>query len=454
MSIEFKHIRTLWKWINHIDVHNYIGKDFEHGKAQSYLKRVNREQLNFKLKQFKKDKYVYRWDNVKSKHKSSKRYKVLMSHLQIFLYDAAHKKMHDDNVKINEEEMHWYNHLKQEQEEKKLVSHFLSEKYQNMQKVLEEKRQKRMKRRRKYYYKNLNIGIMKKEDLLYFAQEHNIVIAKPSIKKEKIVQYVINELKKKKSKEWKEQFEVCCIEKCKMKPTGVCNNCKAVYFCDIHRNEKTLRKHWKEKHSKDCNRLKNTNYVEKTQQDIEDSIGLFESLDNINKLGKGAEIPDSLKYMKKYPINQKSWYDLNFRLFNSKLSRLQQRFSCRSGVQLPGCCCHVGCILWLIYYILFSNVDVILKKSKRDLKIWDNICDLTNFSKMQKNLRNKKKHWCAVCRDVKDDENFIYCDKCGRWYHFSCVDTKEEDVHSDLFTDVTFHCKFCSVWDVWVVRNC
>ena len=155
--------------------------------------------------------------------------------------------------------------------------------------------------------------------------------------------------------------------------------------------------------------------------------------------------------MEKYP-KQKSWYDLDFTLFDSKLSRLQLRCSCRARAQLPGCCAHGSCCIWLIFYVLFGDVQSVLKESKRDKQIMDNIVDLTPYSLLNQRKKKKNVHWC-YCKQTKN-EGYVQCDKCTKWYHPSCIDTTMEDIESDRHTFDIFHCKFCCSNDVWVVRNC
>ena len=112
-------------------------------------------------------------------------------------------------------------------------------------------------------------------------------------------------------------------------------------------------------------------------------------------------MPESLSYLEDYPT-EKSWYDLDFTLFDSKLSRLQLRCTCRSGAQLPGCCAHGNSSVWLIYFVLFSDINKILKQTKRDKQIMNNIVDLTPYSIYQSGLKKKLEHWC-FCGQQKDE---------------------------------------------------
>ena len=306
---QFQHIRDLWSAISHLDVYNYIGKDWERRKAKAYLRRLNYELESFKLKQSRKNKYIFMWENIKSKYRSSKKYIVLMSFFQMHLFKESHRKLLGEEVELDDQDLHWYRHLIQDGEEP--VSAFLSEKYVTIQDYLEKRRKNRMRKRRKLYYGNLNVGRMRKDDLLYFAQEHNIDLPQKMVKKESIVKYVINELRERKIKEWRDKSQVCAIDGCNKKADKRCSRCKATFYCSECVEKGNVKEYWFAKHRNECQRLKNTNYIQKTEDEIGDSISLFEPMDKIERIRQGAQIADSLNYMKQYPLNQKSWYDLD-----------------------------------------------------------------------------------------------------------------------------------------------
>ena len=50
-----------------------------------------------------------------------------------------------------------------------------------------------------------------------------------------------------------------------------------------------------------------------------------------------AKMPECLSHLINY-LKEKSWYDLDFTLFDGKSSRLQLSCTCRSEAQLPECC--------------------------------------------------------------------------------------------------------------------
>ena len=437
--------------IDKVDVDNYLGKDWEWRKSYGYIKKLDTNSTDFALQIHKKNKFITKWINVKSKWRSSKKYVVMIGFFQIYLYNQSMKKSFyekknnidkAERIKIKEDEMHWYEWIKNDRNEP--VSVYLSEKYRDIQKTLEERRVSRMIRSRKYYYGTINVGVMNKEDLLYFAKEHAVDIPNNIQKKKKLIRdHVLDELKKRKKKEW-ENNQTCFNDGCDNKATKRCSSCKGAYYCcpDCQMS------HW-DQHKLKCSKL----FAAQEQEFIIGSqTRLFPSLEEIDKLRKNAIVPESLSYLKKYPRKQKSWYDLDFRLFDSKLARLQHRCSCRSGVQLPGVCAHCGCILRLIFCVLFQDIKELLRKNKRDRLIYENIVDLTPFSKEQKRLRKEYDHWCPLCGHPTKD-TCVQCDICNRWYHPSCIKTSLKDIEQDKFASTVFHCPMCNTNDAWVVRN-
>ena len=157
--------------------------------------------------------------------------------------------------------------------------------------------------------------------------------------------------------------------------------------------------------------------------------------------------------MKHYPKQAKSWYDLDFRLFNSKLARLQHRCCCQSGAQLPGCCSHTGSMLWLIYWSIFSGLGNAIKMSPRDLSIRKHLINLTAFCGEQKKMKDKAERWCPKCHTLlSPDAKFINCDSCLQWYHIHCVQMTTEEYQLQQ-TRPIWHCEACISWDTFVIRN-
>ena len=223
-----------------------------------------------------------------------------------------------------------------------------------------------------------------------------------------------------------------------------CLECRFISVCSKCEKTDKWINYFKDDHKKECKKFKES----------KESVSSFYKLEEVEKMRNESQLPTSLNYMKKYPIQQKSWFDLDFTLFNSALARLQQMCNCRAGVQLPGVCKHVGCCILGTYSMIMEDTNEILQKSKRDLRIWNSITDLTPWSKQQQKYGKQSYHQCPICRNnEKDKDGFVHCDKCGRYYHYSCAETTRQDVEKDMFTKKVYYCIYCSTWDTWVVRN-
>ena len=107
-----------------------------------------------------------------------------------------------------------------------------------------------------------------------------------------------------------------------------------------------------------------------------------------------------------------------------------------------------------MFYIFNEQLQNVLKKSKRDQRIWNSIQDLTQFTVEQKKERARREHFCPICCADKPEDQYVECDRCERWYHPTCIGTTIEDINEkDEFTKSVWHCPFCSNDDMWVVRN-
>ena len=410
--------------VKRCDVMSYNGKKYENSLTKGYLRRLNYEEKTFRLKMHKIDPFVYLFENVKSKWKSSKRYCVILSFQEIVLWQKSLRLWKNKNCELTlaEDETHWLKWLQNDQKQK--VSDFLSPKYKKRDEYLEKKRVQRMEKRRELWYGNVNVGKMKKQELLYFAKENQIDVQNAKTMKE-ILAVAKDWIKKKKTEKNKQNVISTACASCKEADAQMrCSNCKLIRYC----SKQCQKNHWS-KHKKICAKLKSKKNQDNTTT---------------------PTIPQSLQYLKKYPV-KKSWWDLDFTLFDSKLARLQAGCICRSGAQLPGCCAHAGSILWLIFFILFGNVAQILKPSERDKRILKSIVDLTPYNRYRKSIKKDNSFWC-VCRQDKGEE-FVQCDCCMIWYHPSCVSTTMEDIESDRYVFDTWHCKFCDGDSVFVVRN-
>eukprot|EP01084_Bolivina_argentea_P127041 224758_1 len=164
-----------------------------------------------------------------------------------------------------------------------------------------------------------------------------------------------------------------------------------------------------------------------------------------------TKLPHSLQYMERYP-HEKLWYDLNFKLFNSQMSRVQFRCDCRSGSQLPSCCHHVAACLRLFWYTLCAEETLeqtLMKRSKRDIAIDNCMYDCTMYKQFQNDHPNEDG---CICKEHKDEDT-ILCNSCGIWYHPTCVGTTWDDIMSSKYTYDEWWCRNCDINAVWTIRH-
>ena len=166
-----------------------------------------------------------------------------------------------------------------------------------------------------------------------------------------------------------------------------------------------------------------------------------------------ARIPSGLPYMANYP-EEKQWFDLDFTLWGTPLSRIGIICSCRAGAQLPSCCAHGSSVLWLIYYALFGDLAQVLQISKRDKLVAINVTSLKSYKIYLDQLIKKGTPRICVCCPQKDIKEKVMCDNCKVYYHPECLGTTwEEIVHQDKWTFHMWHCKYCLGDEVFIART-
>ncbi len=163
--------------------------------------------------------------------------------------------------------------------------------------------------------------------------------------------------------------------------------------------------------------------------------------------------PPSLGYLRNYPKEEKSWYDMDFTLWNTPLARIQIICSCRSGAQLCSCCAHGSSTIWLIYYAIFGDIDKALESSKRDQEISNgtNIVDLTEYAAYLK-IRGKRHNICVKCKK-ETDETTMLCDGCHCRFHPKCAGTTLVEIQRDKYHYNIWHCRQCNTDEVWCARK-
>ena len=126
---------------------------------------------------YKKNPYITKCVNVKSKWRSNKKCTVSLSWHQVHTYNQSFQKMRDETTFIPPDALCWYKWLKQKGK-RHLVSHYLHEKHKKQQDELEERRIKRMRRKNKHMYNRERIGRMFKQDLSFHDKQRNINVSK------------------------------------------------------------------------------------------------------------------------------------------------------------------------------------------------------------------------------------------------------------------------------------
>jgi len=177
-----------------------------------------------------------------------------------------------------------------------------------------------------------------------------------------------------------------------------------------------------------------------------------------SKIYDEKDLPDSLQYLANYPKNfaePKSWYDLNFDIWQTPLSRIQITCSCRSGQQIPSCCAHSSTVLWLLFYSMNGNshsYSKLMEQKEKDVKIKKSLVDLvafSNYKKLRQKLLTKENKnletWGDICICHKSyDENVIECTGCGKWYHPKCLGQEYEQImQTNSYVAAYWHCIYC-----------
>ena len=397
------------------DVLNYIGKKWQNKLGIEYLRRMNLYEHNFKILQHKHDDKVIMFQNVKSKYTCANRYNVIFSFKQIELYIKSYVNVFNNGTyEIADDEKHWYLALKSQQK----VSSFLHDKYKKEHELLTEKRVQRLKKSKALWYDGINYNDLYIHDLRDMATELDIPLGTKNSKttKKQLIKLIISKKKKIDEKKKEEKFT-------KM-------------------NEKELLKYCKDNDIKITNKnAKKKQIMKIILQNIKKQH--IEEINHIKYIGKKT-IPESLEYLKKYPL-EKSWYDIDFQLFNSKFARLQASCSCKSGAQIPGCCAHIGACLLLVQSVAQDNLDAKLKETKRDQMILNTINDLSGYKIYKKNNKIE----CFACQQKKKDDTFL-CDKCKTWYHASCIGATANEIDDTL---PFWFCPNCDARSVFICRH-
>ncbi len=196
-----------------------------------------------------------------------------------------------------------------------------------------------------------------------------------------------------------------------------------------------------------------------------DSAELQKGLDDqYNKL-----LNDRYEYILNNIECSKSFYDLDFNLFKSSLSRIQVICSCRSGAQFASVCAHCSALLWMVYFPVFDKegikaFDTILELRKDDQSRFKNIPNLRPWKLWAKEISKDgfDRHYHCPCGDYKANETeLICCDSCDNWYHPSCATGRAVGINDNVCQTTQihpklrkyWHCIGCTGYEAFVVRE-
>ena len=240
----FQHIKKYFTWKN---LYNFIGKKFFHKVGIYYLKRMNKQNYHqsrnpqqekpFSIWQHKNHKNILYFRNVRSKHKSSNKYQVVVSleELQhwakaIKLYSIEHYHsrstlIHEiqqnnnnicnlekknkkqlitlliklQNLSLNEAQNHWYRWLNATnggtEPHKAKVSEFLSAIHFNKFKLLKARQKKELEEKNQKYvmYDGWNLSLLNKYELTEWMKQHDFF-------KDENIKQMIDKLRKEQDK--------------------------------------------------------------------------------------------------------------------------------------------------------------------------------------------------------------------------------------------------------------
>ena len=169
------------------------------------------------------------------------------------------------------------------------------------------------------------------------------------------------------------------------------------------------------------------------------------------------DLPPGLQYLDDFPkqfAKPKSWYALDFEIWETPLSRVQISCSCRSGQQIPSCCAHSSTILWILFYSMFGDLQKdVLAPAPKDVKIamslpnfmpWNNYlkAKAAALEKENPELATWTKDIC-ICNKAFANDDVIECSSCGKWYHPKCIGQEYEKIKEHQRVMDYWHCFFC-----------
>ena len=461
-------LADIFEKIEQIDLIHFIGKTYQNKLAFAYIRRMAMDSSNLQLKIHKDNDKVFLLKNVQSKWKSSNKYWILISWYEQWLYIKSFEKINNlsQSIYLDEDELHWYNWMKEGRKNK--VSQYLTQKYQDEYKILVKRRQKMVKNRKQYTHAGQDFGSMTKPELLDWAQELNIEIAPKCKNKTEIRDYILLTLRerdkeielKRQSTNTQDEIKALAKEHAIFdKIKQGCNNLNRIKVQElkdyIEKNQIKFKKNIKKQRKIDLltaivkhEVLNNISIDDEFDGDTQ----RLNWIDDTKNKPTKQQIDESLHYMLDYPI-AKSWWDLDFRLFGSSISRTQHACKCRTGQQLPGCCAHTSTFLWLFYCAIKEKqlLNKLTKISKRDANILNNVMNLKPYKKYQQENPHHGAKGC-FCQQDKDEDT-IHCSTCNVFYHPSCSKTKMEHIEAHEWLKEAFWCHYCGKDKTFMVKH-
>ena len=466
----------------------YIGNRFRVNLGEQYLRRLHLDDIDFKLLQNKTNEWVFLFQNMRSKWRSSNKYNVVLNFWQIYLWQKSMGIYFDSALNdLPHDEQHWLLWL-QADDHSIPVSTFLHTKYIEEHKELVRKAAARYKKKNTLYHgvdlkkapvkelkelaQDLKIPVtgLRKADIQNKLKEHKESTSKgkKSTKKQKQTkqktnQYDNNDMTKEEVTAYAKTHGIYQLinNNSTKKFNFITTNKPAMKrYCEKNKLSsdgtklvlmRTIIKHHQQSTNTESVDDNHNHNVANTDNDDDDIDTVDEDGDTaaFYQSAKPHDLCPELQYLDRYPVKEKSWFDLNFQLFESDLARLQHRCECFAGAQLPGPCAHICCSLWLVYYSLFDEIADFLKPTKREEQIRLNVNDLTYWTEYR-----KKSTWhCPLCRSNTNDSDLIECDCCKAWYHPQCINTSMKEITKDGKVLAIWHCPFCDSNQVWMVRT-
>ena len=165
---------------------------------------------------------------------------------------------------------------------------------------------------------------------------------------------------------------------------------------------------------------------------------------------------NQIQYIEK--LQTSSWYDIDWSAWETDLVRLQYHCSCNAGAQLVNPCAHVCAMIYYIWHIINGTLDIVRAARPRDMKINQNITDITNavtkfqsYDKRDKRNAKKKKKKnkiICICRQYIPDQEAYKCIGCDHYYHASCVQFTEQEAKARARIN-QFTCGYCTPFNIY-----